>query len=94
MGYRLQSPGICNWKYWKRYAKCLSKQNTFNPQFLTLAPVIVRTVGLFGSIEAIQSNSLAVEYTKYASPVNVTLIKSVFTLPHWIVTVKNTKDTN
>jgi hypothetical protein len=60
----------------------MSKQNTFNPQFLTLAPVIVRTVGLFGSIEAIQSNSLAVEYTKYASPMNVTLIKSVFTLPH------------
>lgn len=94
MGYRLQSPGIYNWKYWKRYVKCMSKQNTFNPQFLTLAPVIVRTVGLFGSIEAIQSNSLAVEYTKYASPMNVTLIKSVFTLPHWIVTVKNTKDTN
>jgi hypothetical protein len=39
----------------------MSKQNTFNPQFLTLAPVIVRTVGLFGFIEAIQSNSLAVE---------------------------------
>jgi hypothetical protein len=29
----------------------MSKQNTFNPQFLTLAPVIVRTVGLFGRSE-------------------------------------------